>query len=223
MSDYVIKGADGREYGPVDETKIHSWMQEGRANASTEIRKDGGAWTTVGALPEFGGAAGGGGLKVKQRPAAVAAADTGGAGSVHDMLGHAAHGGDSNLVQNLASCFSGASGWLKFLAILAFLYAALAIVSTFGVGIIFAWIPIWMGVLMWKAASRTNTALVTGSADEMGRALASLKTFFVLNGVLVLLSILLPLIFFLIMIFVMGASLPEMIEQMEEMQRQQMQ
>jgi hypothetical protein len=36
---YKIVGADGREYGPVDVEQIRSWINEGRANAQTQVRR----------------------------------------------------------------------------------------------------------------------------------------------------------------------------------------
>lgn len=54
---YTIIGADGKEYGPVPADKVRDWIANGRANADTRIKAAGGAWTTVGALPEFNPAA----------------------------------------------------------------------------------------------------------------------------------------------------------------------
>ena len=55
----TILGADGKEYGPVTAGKVIEWMQTGRANAQTKIKRvDAAEWTTIGALPEFGGSDG---------------------------------------------------------------------------------------------------------------------------------------------------------------------
>lgn len=51
---YTIIGADGKEYGPVTADRLRDWIAAGRANAQTRIKAEGGTWTTVGALPEFG-------------------------------------------------------------------------------------------------------------------------------------------------------------------------
>ncbi|HKB56741.1 MAG TPA: RDD family protein [Lacunisphaera sp.] len=56
---FTILGADGKEYGPVTAGKVIEWMQAGRANAQTKIKRvDATEWTTIGALPEFGGSDG---------------------------------------------------------------------------------------------------------------------------------------------------------------------
>lgn len=56
---FTILGTDGKEYGPVTAGKVIEWMQAGRANAQTRIKRvDATEWTTIGALPEFGGSDG---------------------------------------------------------------------------------------------------------------------------------------------------------------------
>ncbi|MSU46594.1 MAG: hypothetical protein EXS42_05595 [Lacunisphaera sp.] len=56
---FTILGADGKEYGPVTAGKVIEWMQGGRANAQTKIKRvDATEWITIGALPEFGGSDG---------------------------------------------------------------------------------------------------------------------------------------------------------------------
>jgi uncharacterized RDD family membrane protein YckC len=53
---FTILGADGKEYGPVTADKVHEWIKAGRANAHTSIKRAGETqWTTIAALPEFGG------------------------------------------------------------------------------------------------------------------------------------------------------------------------
>lgn len=51
---FTIIGADGKEYGPVSADKLRDWIVAGRANAQTQVRRDGeAAWSTLGSLPEF--------------------------------------------------------------------------------------------------------------------------------------------------------------------------
>lgn len=67
------------------------------------------------------------------------------------------------------------------------------------VGILFAWLPIWMGVLMYQAGSNIESAAQVGDRFGFMRSLSSLKTYFVLQGVLTLLAILLMLAMLCIM------------------------
>lgn len=51
---FTIIGADGKEYGPVSADKLREWIASGRANAQTQVRRDGeAAWSTLGSLSEF--------------------------------------------------------------------------------------------------------------------------------------------------------------------------
>ncbi|MBI2512297.1 MAG: DUF4339 domain-containing protein [Opitutae bacterium] len=54
---FTIIGADGKEYGPVTADKLREWIASGRANAQTQVRRDGeSAWSNLGSLPDFAGA-----------------------------------------------------------------------------------------------------------------------------------------------------------------------
>ncbi len=50
---YKIIGADHREYGPVPAERIKEWILEGRANAQSRIRPEGGEWQALDGLTEF--------------------------------------------------------------------------------------------------------------------------------------------------------------------------
>ena len=51
---YIIRGADGREYGPVGTDQLRQWIAEGRANAQTKMRAEGVAdWKLLAEFPEF--------------------------------------------------------------------------------------------------------------------------------------------------------------------------
>jgi hypothetical protein len=51
---YKILGGDGKEYGPVSADTLRGWVNEGRANAQTQVQADGATgWTALGMVPEF--------------------------------------------------------------------------------------------------------------------------------------------------------------------------
>lgn len=51
---YKILGGDGKEYGPISADTLRQWVNEGRANAQTQVQAEGGAgWTALGQLAEF--------------------------------------------------------------------------------------------------------------------------------------------------------------------------
>jgi hypothetical protein len=95
---------------------------------------------------------------------------------------------DQHTVQELSSPIYQARGWLKFLGVLSIISGVGAALSI--AGIIFAWLPIWMGILMFQAGSSIDSAGQFGDRFAFLRSLGSLKTYFVLQGVLTLLGIL---------------------------------
>ena len=54
MSQYIIIGGDGREYGPKEEAEVREWVQQGRLNALSQIKEVGeDEWGSLGSRPEF--------------------------------------------------------------------------------------------------------------------------------------------------------------------------
>lgn len=51
---YKIRGADGKEYGPVSADTLRDWVNQGRANGQTFVLADGTTeWKTLSTCPEF--------------------------------------------------------------------------------------------------------------------------------------------------------------------------
>ncbi len=96
---------------------------------------------------------------------------------------------DRQVVRELSVPIYQAKGWLKFLGILSIIGGIGQALSI--VGILFAWLPIWMGVLMYQAGSNIESAAQYGDKFGFLRSMSSLKTYFVLQGVLTLLAIIL--------------------------------
>jgi hypothetical protein len=54
MSQYIIIGGDGNEYGPVSTEEVREWVQAGRANGDTRIKPvDAEDWGRLRDFPEF--------------------------------------------------------------------------------------------------------------------------------------------------------------------------
>ena len=51
---YKIIGADGKEYGPVSAPDLRRWIAEGRVNAQSQLRLEGGTeWRPLSSFPEL--------------------------------------------------------------------------------------------------------------------------------------------------------------------------
>lgn len=94
---------------------------------------------------------------------------------------------DTRSIQELSFPIYQARGWLKFLGVLSIIGGVIQAISI--VGIIIAWLPIWMGILMFQAGSSIDSAGQFGDKFAFLRSLGNLKTYFVLQGVLTVIGI----------------------------------
>lgn len=82
--------------------------------------------------------------------------------------------------------------WIKIWAILAIVGGVFQALSL--VGIIFAWLPIWLGALLLKVVKGVEAAQETGDKFAFIEAQNNLKTFFTILGVISFAAALLSLI-----------------------------
>lgn len=86
----------------------------------------------------------------------------------------------------------GSKGWLKFLGILSIIGGALYALTI--VGIIFAWMPIWLGVLMVKAGGRAGEYAERGDPGSLAGYTKQISTLFKITGIVTIISMALGLI-----------------------------
>lgn len=94
-----------------------------------------------------------------------------------------------NLVKELSLPICQSKGWMKLLGVLSIFWGISIALSV--VGLVVAWVPIWMGVMLYQAANSAELALYTGDRAALTRALSKLRLFFTVMGLLALLSLLL--------------------------------
>ncbi len=116
-----------------------------------------------------------------------------------------------NLVREISQPLKNAAGWMRFLGIAMIVYGILIALSI--VGIVIAWLPIWLGVLMTRSANRVNEAYYQGNQFALTESLRNLGSYFTINGVILLISI----IFIVILMIVLFSSglLLENLDQLE--------
>ena len=95
---------------------------------------------------------------------------------------------DNRTIQELSMPIYQARGWLKFLGVLSIIGGVGSALALVGI------LPIWMGVLLFQAGSNITTAAQTGDRFSYQKAMGALKTYFVLQGVLALLGLVLGLV-----------------------------
>ena len=91
------------------------------------------------------------------------------------------------LVRQVSEPIYQSAGWLKFLGVLSILYGALTALSI--VGILVAWLPVWMGVLLYQVATLADEAHVGGDPEMLTKSLGKLRTYFTVAGVLALVGL----------------------------------
>ncbi|MGD9899319.1 MAG: DUF5362 family protein [Calditrichaceae bacterium] len=98
------------------------------------------------------------------------------------------------------------SGWLKFVGIVTIIGGIIPALSI--IGILIAWLPIWLGVLLWQAGSRASDAQLRNNPLELMIMLDKLRLYFVVQGILII------IIFggLLIGLMALGFSLPSLFD-----------
>ncbi len=102
---------------------------------------------------------------------------------------------NETMVKELAQKMHGAQFWMYLIGIIMIIAGVLDAISL--VGIIVAWLPIWLGVLLCMAASSLGQANMTGDMDRLQQMLARLKLYFIVQGVVILVCIVLGIFGFL--------------------------
>jgi hypothetical protein len=107
----------------------------------------------------------------------------------------------TGVIKELSFPLYNCKGWMKLVGVMSIISGAIAAISI--VGIIFAWLPIWTGVLLFQSAKAIEQAYETDSKPAMTRSLSRLKTYFIIMGILTLIGI----IFWGLMMCGLGAGL----------------
>jgi len=110
-------------------------------------------------------------------------------------------------VQDAALPLYQSKGWLKLVAVLMIVGGVFYAITI--VGIVIAWLPIWMGVLLWQTADNIEQARDSGNVEQFMVAQQKLKTYFTITGVTALVSIILAVLGFLMFGALIVASVRE--------------
>lgn len=98
------------------------------------------------------------------------------------------------IIQQVSGPLYSAKGWMKFIGILLIVVGVLYALTI--VGLIFAWIPIWLGILVTGAANKVNMAYQSGDKYSFIEAQKKVGLYFTIYGVITLIGMVLTLLFF---------------------------
>ncbi len=97
-------------------------------------------------------------------------------------------------IRRVAAPLNEAQMWMKLVGVLAIVYGLLTAISI--VGIVVAWLPIWMGMLLFQSASRAETAYMSGNEKALVDSLSKIRTYFTIMGVVAMLGLLMAIALF---------------------------
>ncbi len=116
----------------------------------------------------------------------------------------------SEAIRDLSMPLASGKGWVKFVGIVDIVIGALQAMSV--IGILWAWIPIWQGVLLLQCGGAIERAQMAGDESALRQALDKLRVYFIIQGVLMIIgfafmALMFTLFFGVIMAVVSGHGL----------------
>ncbi len=106
----------------------------------------------------------------------------------------------SGFDEQIKAHLAGTKGWLMFLGVLNIVMAGIYTLATFGIGILFTWIPFLLGMFLINAANRIKAFLLSGQEIEMVNYHKQMKNFFMTAGIITIISIGLSIIMVIVAI-----------------------
>ncbi len=99
--------------------------------------------------------------------------------------------------------------WLIISGVVNIIQGVLALITIWGV--VFAWIPIWLGVLLFQAAGQVNYMAGTGDLRNLVPMLDKIRLYFLISGILIIVGVVVAIVAVLIfgsMLMTMIGSMP---------------
>lgn len=104
------------------------------------------------------------------------------------------YGGPAADVSELALPLAEGTGWIKFLAIVQLVFSGIYVLFSFGLGLIIAWLPIWLSIILLQTATAIQTAQQQGDAAALKLSLRKLKLYFMIQAIAMIVGFCLALI-----------------------------
>ena len=115
----------------------------------------------------------------------------------------------ATLVRDLSLPLYRARDWLRLMGVLMMIAGAVYALSL--VGIVIAWLPIWMGVLLFRTAGAVEQAHQSGNPRAMIECQDKLRTYFTVQAVLAIVSVVMAGIGLVVM-SVMGLGISQLLK-----------
>ena len=90
-------------------------------------------------------------------------------------------------VSRVIAPLDAAAGWMKLIGTVSIIYGVLTALTI--IGLLFAWLPIWLGILTRKAATQAQLAYASGDENAAIMSTDSLRTIFKIQGIILLIGL----------------------------------
>ena len=90
-------------------------------------------------------------------------------------------------VSRIAEPIYRSRGWMRFLGVMSILNGIVQALSC--IGILWAWLPLWQGVLLFQSASAIEEASAHGDETRLVDSLDRLRLFILITGVVTLITL----------------------------------
>jgi len=77
--------------------------------------------------------------------------------------------------------------WMKFIGVMLIIGGIFTAITIFG--IIIAWLPIWLGIILYKSANLVEQSYLANSEEQLVEALANIKKYFTIQGIVMIVYI----------------------------------
>jgi len=94
------------------------------------------------------------------------------------------------------------TGWMKFMGIMTIIAGCLQALTIFG--LVIAWLPIWMGVILTKAGSKAGEYADKGDFASLEGMTGQLKTYFTISGIMIIVSFAVSIVIFVAWAVLLG-------------------
>lgn len=111
---------------------------------------------------------------------------------------------DSAVIKEISRPLFESRNWMKLLGICSMVAGGLYVFTIYG--IIIAWLPIWMGYLLYKAAGDLEQARAMGQKARLIQGYEKIAKYFKITGIATLVGLVLGVITFIIVLIVGGLS-----------------
>jgi len=99
----------------------------------------------------------------------------------------------------------GMTGWMKFMGIVTIIGGCLQALSI--IGLVIAWLPIWMGVVLTKAGAKAGEYADKGDFASLEGMTGQLKTYFTISGIMIIVSFGVSIILVIAWAILLGSGL----------------